>query len=153
MHCCVPSLVAVLAAAPVLFAGEPGARADYIGGTLSALSGKTGGIIHTTYEESLFFQTRKITIRVPYDKINLLEYGQKASRRFAMAILISPVLLLSKKREHYLTVGYSEEEGRQQAMVLRVDKDHVRGVLASLEAKTGLKVQYQDEEARRAGKS
>ena len=39
-------------------------------------------------------------IRVPYERINLLEYGQSVSRRYALAILISPVLILAKKRAH-----------------------------------------------------
>jgi hypothetical protein len=35
---------------------------------------------------------------------------------------------------------------------LRLDKDDVRSVLAGLEARTGRRVEYQDEEARRTGK-
>ena len=68
------------------------------------------------------------------------------------AILISPLMVLSKKRQHYLTVGYEAEDGRQQAMLLKVDKGHIRAILVSLEARTGRKVSYQDEEARKAGK-
>jgi hypothetical protein len=37
-------------------------------------------------------------------------------------------------------------------MVLQVDKGHVREVLVGLEAKTGRKIEYQDPEARKAGK-
>jgi hypothetical protein len=47
-------------------------------------------------------------------------------------------------------VGYRDEQDRQQAMVFRLDKGDVRSVLASLEARTGLKVQFQDNEARKA---
>lgn len=135
-----------------LRAGETGGRAMYIGGTVAELPGRISGLIRTTGEQCLLFETKSATIRVPYENINLLEYGQKASRRYAMAIVISPLLLLSKKRNHFLTIGYTDAEGRQQAMVFQVDKDHVRAVLASLEAKTGLKVQYQDDEARKGGK-
>ncbi len=42
------------------------------------------------------------------------------------------------------------EDGKQQAMVFRVDKNSIRSTLAGLEARTGLKVQYQDEQARKA---
>jgi hypothetical protein len=69
-----------------------------------------------------------------------------------MAVIVSPMFLLSKKRSHFLTLGYTDEEGRQQAMVFRVDKNDIRSVLVSLEARTGRKVQFQDEEARKAGK-
>lgn len=145
------TLVLIFAAAP-LEAGGSGGRATYVGGTVSGLQGKTNGVIRTTDEHSLFFLTRKVSLEVPYEAINLLEYGQQVSRRFAMAIAISPLLLLSKKRGHFLTIGYSDEEGRQQAAVFQIDKSAVRSVLASLEARTGLKLQYQNDEARKGGK-
>lgn len=143
----------LLAAVTVGAAAElRGGRADYIGGTSEAVEPATEGILYTVHPDLLLFQTRKTVIRIPYERINLLEYGQSVSRRYAMAILISPLLLLSKKRAHFLTVGFQDEFGRQQAMVFKVDKKHVRAVLAALEARTGLRVQYQDEEARKAGK-
>ncbi len=58
---------------------------------------------------------------------------------------------MSKARKHFLSVGYKDEEGRQQVMVFRIHKSDVRAVLASLEARTGLKVDFQDNEARKAG--
>jgi len=74
------------------------------------------------------------------------------SRRYAAAILISPLLLLSKSRRHYVTLGYVDEAGIQQALVFRVEKGDIRMVLASLEARTGRRVEYQDDEARKSGK-
>ena len=133
----------------VLLAGDPGGRATYVGGTVAQLPSKTQGVIQTTDEDSLRFLTKRGAIQVPWERINLLEYGQKASRRYAMGIVLSPILLLSKKRKHFLTVGYTDEQGRQQAMVFQLNKRRVRAVLASLEAKTGLKVQSQDNEARK----
>ena len=41
--------------------------------------------------------------------------------------------------------------GSHQALVFRVDKNDIRATLVSLEARTGVKIQYQDEEARKAG--
>lgn len=127
-----------------------GGRAEYIGGTLSTFTQKTEGRILASAEDRLVFQTKRATIEVPYREINLLEYGQKTDRRYMAAMLVSPIFLLSKKREHFLTLGYSDPEGRQQAMVFRIGKGDVRPVLASLEARTGVKVQYQDNEARKA---
>ena len=73
-------------------------------------------------------------------------------RRLLMAVVISPMFLLAKSRKHFLTVGYTDEDGRQQAMVFRVDKNGIRAMLVGLEARTGLKVDYQDPQARKAGK-
>jgi len=62
------------------------------------------------------------------------------------------LFLLSKKREHFLTVGYEYEESRQPAMIFKVDKDQIRAILASPEARTGRKVEFQDDDARGGGK-
>ncbi|MFB3779785.1 MAG: hypothetical protein ACE141_19350 [Bryobacteraceae bacterium] len=135
-----------------LWAGERGGKAEYVGGTVAELQGKTSGVILTTDPQALVFQAKKVRVHVPWERIKLLEYGQKVDRRYAMGVLISPILLLSKKRRHFLTVHYTDEGGQQHAMVFRIDKNDVRSVLASLEAKSGRRVEFQDEEARKAGK-
>lgn len=133
-------------------AGDPGGQVEYIGGTVDKLEAGTDGKIYTTNAFSLLLTTKRVSVGVPYKRINLLEYGQKVDRRIAMAVVISPLFLLSKSRKHFLTVGFTDEDGQQQAMVFRVDKDKIRAVLASLEARTGLRIQYQDDEARKAGR-
>ena len=137
---------------PLLLAGDPGGRAQYVGGTVAGLLSKSEGNINTTDEEVLLFRTKQASVRIPYSQINTLEYGQRVNRRYVEAILISPLLLLAKKRKHFLTVGYADDEGKQQALVFRVDKNGIRAILASLEARTGQRVQYQDEEARKVGR-
>ena len=127
-------------------------RAEYVGGTAAALESGSRGSIDVSDQRYLAFYTKKGQVRVRYDKIDLLEYGQKVDRRLLMAAVISPMFLLSKKRKHFLSVGYVDDDGNHQAMVFRVDKNDIRAVLVSLEARTGLKVQYQDAEARKAGR-
>lgn len=129
-----------------------GAAAEYAGGTLETLEMGAKGRLSTADPVSLVFETRRSALRIPYERVNLLEYGQRVDRRLLEAILISPMLILSKKRAHYLAIGYQTEDGRQEAVLLRVDKSAIRAVLVSLEARTGLRVTYMDEEARKAGK-
>lgn len=133
-------------------AGDPGCPAAYLGGTLEALEFGSGGSIRTNDPTHFVFLTKRTSVRVPYDRINQVEYGQKVDRRLLEAVLISPLLVLAKKRDHFLTVGFEMDDGRQQAMLFRVDKGAIRSVLVCLEARTGRKVTYQDEEARKAGK-
>jgi hypothetical protein len=133
-------------------AARPGSAAEYLGGTLASLSPRTTGWLITTDPISLVFYTKKSVIRVPYERINELEYGQRADRRILEGVLLSPLFVLTKKRDHYVTVGFELEDGQQQALLFRVDKDDVRPLLVSLEARTGRKVTYQDDEARKAGK-
>ena len=127
-------------------------RAEYVGGTASTLASGNTGSIDASDQRYLAFYTKRGQVRVSYDRVNLLEYGQKVDRRLLAAAVISPMFLLSKSRKHFLTIGYTDEDGRQQALVFRVDKGSIRSALVSLEARTGLKIQYQDEEARKAGK-
>jgi len=122
---------------------------EYIGGT-AALAEGTRGAIALSDERYLAFYAGKTQLRVAYEQVNLVEYGQQVDRRLALALVLSPVFLLSKSRKHFLTIGYSGDDGKQQAMVFRVDKNGIRPTLVGLEARTGLKVQYQDEQARKA---
>lgn len=138
---------------PALLGGIPSDKAVYRGGTLTALPANTEGAVTTTDEHQLIFTYKKGRLAIPYERVNFLEYGQKAGRRLGLGIAISPVLLLSKKRRHYLTINFLDEHDQQQAMVLELGKSIVRTTLASLAARTGKKIEYQDDEARRAGAS
>ena len=146
------SMLGSLALSPQLQAGSLGDRVQYVGGTVAELPGKTSGRIQIADPEMLLFSGHGVEVRVRYSNITNIEYGQRVDRRYLEAILISPLLLLSKKRSHFLTVGYTDEAGKQQAMVFQVGKGEVRSVLVGLEARSGRKVEYQDEEARKAGK-
>jgi hypothetical protein len=148
MLCLVVFGLALAAAA----AGGEGAAAEYVGGTLAAIEAGTEGRLSVADPVSLVFETRRSALRIPYERVNLLEYGQQVDRRLLEAILISPMLILSKKRAHFLAIGYQTEDGRQEAVLLKVDKKAIRAVLVSLEARTGLRVNYMDSEARKAGK-
>jgi hypothetical protein len=135
-----------------LLAGSKGSRAEYAGGTILQIPDRCSGSIQAVDDQFFVFYSKKARWRVPYDRINLIEYGQKVDRRYMAAVLVSPLFLLSKKRQHFLTVGYTDEEGRQQAMIFRVDKTDIRMILVALEARTGRRVEFQDDEARKAGK-
>jgi hypothetical protein len=132
-----------------LTAAEPGVKAQFMGGTLAGVSAKSSARLDLTSAEALVFRCGQTELRIPFQKINTLEYGQTVSRRYAAAVLISPVLLLSKSRKHFVTIEYLDGEGRQQALVFRVEKGDIRPVLSSLQARTGRRVDYQDDEARK----
>ena len=133
-------------------AAEPGVKAQFIGGTLAGVSARSSARLDLTAADELVFRCDKGELRVAYRKVNTVEYGQSVNRRYAAAVLISPVLLLSKSRKHFVTLGYVDGEGKQQALVFRVNKGDIRSVLAALVARTGRRVEYQDDEARKAGK-
>lgn len=134
----------------IIATAASGSRVEYIGGTVAEFPSGTGGRLEATDPTRLVFVNKRHNLDVPYLQINLLEYGQKADRRILAAVLISPIFLLSKKRDHFLTIGYADPSGHQQALVLKVEKHDLRSILASLEARTGLRVTFQDNEARKA---
>ncbi len=149
-------VMAFLLAVFVLFelpvsAGLGGDKTMYIGGTINSIKVGTEGKSSATDEKVFVFEYQGGKLNIPYDRINDLEYGQKAGRRLGLALTVSPWLLLSKKRKHFLTIGYLDENEKQQAGVFELGKNIVRVMLATIEARSGRKIDYQDEEARKSG--
>jgi len=73
----------------------------------------------------------------------------------ATTVLLGPIGLLtlfSKKRKHFLTIGFKDDSGTDQVAVLELGKDIVRTTLPVVETRSGKQVEYQDEEARKAAK-
>ena len=142
----------MLALSPLLQAGDIESRVLYVGGTVPGVRNKSDARIDLLQDDSLKLSTGGNTFLIPYGDVNTLEYGLRVSRRYVEALLISPLFLVAKRKTHFLTIGYTDKDGRQQAMVLQVGKEEIRPLLVSLEARTGRRVEYQDEEARKAGK-
>jgi hypothetical protein len=143
--------VLILSALP-LSAGHIGARAEFIGGTCADIPANQSGDMRMADSIYFVFLAKKTQIKIPYERINLLEYGQDVSHRYIQGLLISRMLFTAKKRRHFLTVGFQDDSGQQQAIVFRVEKNDIRLALVALEARTGQRVQYQDDEARVGGK-
>ena len=135
-----------------VWAGVGSKDTVYVGGTLNSIKQDTEGKSSTSDEKVFTFKYKGGQVTIPYDRVNTLEYGQKAGRRIGVAIMVSPIALLSKKRKHFMTVSYLDEADKQQAAVFELGKDIVRVTLATLEARTGRKIEYQDEEARKSGR-
>lgn len=139
----------------LLQAGDNGSRVHYVGGTVAGIQSNCVARIDLKGEDALEFQfggrAGGRSVRIAYGDIETVEYGLKVERRYLEAVLISPIFLLSKRRSHFLTISYVDG-GHRQAAVLQVDKADIRALLVSLEARTGRRVEYQDEDARRAGK-
>jgi hypothetical protein len=135
----------------LMLAGIGSDKTAYIGGTENQIKDGVEGRSSTKGELSFVFQYKKGKLEIPYDHVNDIEYGQKAGRRLGLALAISPFLLLSKKRKHYLTIGWTDDQEKQHAAVFELGKATVRTTLATLEARTGKKIEYQDDEARKSG--
>jgi len=144
-------LVCAFALDMVGFAGVGSDKTAYVGGTENQIKEGTEGTSSAKDEKRFAFEYKGGNLGIPYDQINDLEYGQKAGRRLGLALTISPWLLFSKKRKHFLTVGWKDEQDKQHAAVFELGKSIIRTTIATLEARTGKKVDYQDDEARKSG--
>ena len=132
-------------------AGVPARKATYRGGTISQLELSQNGELSLESADHLVFDYGSGDLEIPYSSIRGIEYGQNAGRRLGLAIVVSPLFLLSKKRKHFLTIHFVDVRGSSQATVFELGKKIVRTTLAALEARTGLRIEYEDEEARKAG--
>jgi hypothetical protein len=144
-------LVWVLALNLAAFAGLGSDKTAYIGGTENQIKEGTEGTSSAKDEKNFVFEYKGGSLAIPYGEVNDLEYGQKAGRRLGLALTVSPWLLLSHKRKHFLTIGWKDDQDKQHAAVFELGKSIIRTTIATLEARTGKKVEYQDDEARKSG--
>ena len=132
--------------------------ASYYGGTMAEFKDakkEVKGHLLTSDEKALVFKYGKNqTASIPYANFVDMEYGQKSGRRVGAAvattILLGPIGLLtlfSKKQDHFLTLGYTDEAGKEQVAVFKLNKGMVRTALPILEARSGKKVEYQSKSA------
>lgn len=133
-----------------LWAGIGTREAMYVGGTIAEMKERTEGKPSLQEAAFVFEHHKNQRLEIPYAKINSLEYGQKAGRRLGLAIVVNPLFLFSKKRKHFLTIGFMDASNKQQAAVFELGKSAIKPTLSGLEAKTGKKIDYEDAEARKS---
>jgi len=133
----------------MVIAAVRGDKAMYVGGTLASIPEKSEGRLDLGDTNLAKFVWKKTEVLIPYGRILSLEYGQKAGRRIGAAVAVSPLLLFSKKRKHYVTIGFTDDQGKQQGAVFELSKGTVRAALTTLESRSGKKVEYESEEAKK----
>lgn len=148
--------------APSIALALDGKEAAYFGGTSAVFAGAKDpveGTLDTTATDALTLTGKSKPfkgqqLRIPYESIVDLEYGQKAGRRVGLATglavisVVGALALFSKKRKHFLTIGYMDG-GTEQVAVLELGKDIVRLTLPIVEARSGKSIEYQDDEAKK----
>src|SRR5688572_30807803 len=92
-----------------------GDRAEYVGGTAPLKDG-TQGVLDIKGSSDLVFTADKSTLKIPYQNITSLEFGQKIGRRVGVAIAVTWFAIFSKKKRHFLTVGYTADGAKQAAV-------------------------------------
>jgi len=144
-------LSVLIAFEPMLFAAVRGKEVRYVGGSIAGLKENTEGRLALDDGEAVFTdkKAKDRLLAIPYNKIDSLEYGQKAGRRVGVAVAVSPLFLFSKKRKHFLTIGFFDADSKKQGAVFELSKGIVKETLTVLEQKSGKTVEYESEEARK----
>ena len=148
---------------PALASALAGDKAAYVGGTIARFNipgMRVEGLIELRRRHFVFVPANSPHAAEPlpidYESIRHLEFGQRASRRVPLVVAATAVLgpfgllsLPAKSRAHYLTLTYAGEQGRTEVIVIELGKHVVRSTLAVVEARSGIPIEYQDEEARK----
>jgi len=145
----------------------PDEAAQYMGGTASIIPQQAVGELVTADENMLSFTWQQGgpsaggEWRIPYKRVTYLGYGQHAGRRVGTAAALAPAtvfmapvfvpVMWSKKRRHYLTLAFKDDQDKAQTVIFMVGKKSIRTLPKILEVRTGVKLQYEDEEARNVG--
>ena len=144
----------LLATRPNCGAAVRGNEIRYVGGSMLAIAERTLGKLELSDAQVARFIAKRNSFDIVYKNITSLEYGQQVGRRVALAIMISPAALLSKKRQHYLSVGFVDGHGHIQAAVLEVGKEYIHAVVTILERRSSnVKLEFESEEAEKHFKS
>lgn len=147
---------------PILLLAPAAARAGvgkkevrYLGGVWTDVREGTEGKIRLEDDAAVFvFDGRRY--KLPYSSITSLEYGQKVGRRVGATIgwgattlgIAALPMLLSKKRRHFATIGYTDEQGKPQGLVVEFGKEINRSAMKMLSLKSGKEIEFESEKAR-----
>jgi len=125
-----------------------------MGGTENQIKDSTEGRASAKDEKSFVFEYIRRELNNSVDQVNDTEYGQKAGRRLGVAIMVTPLALFSKKRKHYLSIGWKDErdeQDKQHAAIFELGKAVVRTTLATIEARTERAGRSSGRRARKSG--
>lgn len=142
------SFLFMVPAAGIVAAAVRGDEVMYVGGTVKVPEA-TEGKLDTTDSKLLKWSSEKGSFEIPYEGVTSLEYGQKAGRRLGVALTITVWALFSKKRKHFLTIGFKDAQDQPQGVVLELPKGRPKSIITTVEARSGVKCEYESEEARK----
>ena len=134
--------------APDVGAAVRGDHVAYIGGTAPIAKG-VEGTVDLSNSKDLRFDFSGGPWRLPYASITSMEFGEKVGRRVGTTValgatvlgLLALPILLSKKKKHFLTIGFTEADGTNGAVLFELSKNVFQAMIPTLEARTGKRVE------------
>ena len=84
---------------------------------------------------------KDLSVTVPYSQMSDLTYERSKHSRMAAALLISPLMLFSKRKHHWFSFNYVNANEKKQSILLRVDKKEERLYRRIVPTLTGLELE------------
>ena len=81
---------------------------------------------------------------IPYEGVSSLLYERAKSARLKAALFISPLMLFSKGKKHWLTIQWAGENDERDAAILRLDKKEYRAILGEIDARTDVELKREE---------
>ncbi|MDA2936884.1 PEGA domain-containing protein [Acidobacteria bacterium AH-259-A15] len=82
---------------------------------------------------------------IPSKVVTEVFYSRVSGRRIKTAIAVTPLLLFSKGKKHYMTISFNDGKDLVGAVEFRLDKRNYRGVLRAVEQVAGVELQFEQE--------
>jgi hypothetical protein len=125
-------------------------KAMYVGGTVSSLPpGRVEGSLDFGGAAAMSFVAVKdgASVSVQWKAIQDLEYGPQVPQKWkaAKSMKSLPSFMSKKGRKHYVTIGYKDFAGADQAVVFELGDAIIRRTLTALKEKSGKPLTCQDE--------
>lgn len=153
------ALTVLLFALPSAFGDDPATKqdnlrfgkAEYLQATSSGQKNAgrpvNGTLVFDSEKRNVTFlqESGSPALSIRYDAIKNMTYEKASKPRYAEAVLISPLFLLSNSKKHYLTFQYTDETGEGKYAIVHLDKKNAREAVACAEAQTSKKVEQIDE--------
>jgi hypothetical protein len=126
------------------FAGDDEATA--IDSTAGLKKGAKG-VARADGEKEFLFTSKDGNLNIPYEQVTRLEYGMKSHMTMGYSVLtgIHP----KKAKDYLLTIEYNDTDQKPQSVMFKLGKDKIWTTLLNLQTKSGKKIEFGDEKARK----
>lgn len=88
---------------------------------------------------------KAVYFAIPSDSVTDLFYSRVSGRRIKTAVFVSPLLLFSKGKKHYMTISFDNGDNLVGAVEFRLDKSNYRGILHAVESVSGVTLEFDQE--------
>jgi hypothetical protein len=82
---------------------------------------------------------------IPTKAVTELFYSRVSGRRIGAAVIVTPLLLFSKGRKHYMTITFDDQAGMIGAVEFKLHKSNYRPVLRAVEQAAHVTMVYDQE--------